>query len=177
MNPDGNSSVFQFAFEVEKGTIGWSGLAQEDCLAGEFDAGQLLEVRIDSPRRATFGRTFPVRIRYKNIGNIDIPLSNKIFKTKNNDLVNFDRCLISRCICTSYQDPSTLKWYSICRTECGSSCSTVVNTKFVSVRLDEQNGPKNLLRAGATGEKTIFVRPTHSGYSNSGESIMKFILE
>ena len=141
-NPDFQSSKFQNGFEVQTGSIGWEGFAQPGCLSGNFDPGQLLELELQLPENVRVNRVFPVILRYHNIGNIDIPLPTRVLT-----------CELQ------------LGYIGI------TPQSAVEDSlQYLTLELREDGGPDNILRAGASGEITVYaiskkeltnVVPTH----------------
>ncbi|MCB0521113.1 MAG: hypothetical protein H6577_18950 [Lewinellaceae bacterium] len=138
-NPDFQTASFS-GFEVTEGSIGWEGFAQPGCLAGNFDPGQLLEIKLETPEFARANRPFEITIRFWNKGNIDIPIP---IRTIRCELPEGYLGLPDECHvfvngiqgCDIYNPNVSFPTY-----------------KELVVKLQENNGPTDILRAGAKGE-------------------------
>ena len=186
-NPDMQQSVYDDGLRVVPGSFGWEGAVQADCLASDFDPGQLLDIRLNHQPSARRGRPFRVEIWFKNLGNIDIPVITKRLRTEEDDGLTLDRCELPYFIrsrkpdseCTTSNPAPCYSSHHWCGYRYGigggnhQEFGYPTLEKEILLDFKEENGPSNILRAGASGRITVWMLP--KSYL-AGDNI-KFILE
>jgi hypothetical protein len=127
-NPDFVETVVYEGFDIVDGSIGWGGFASSSCAASNFEIGQLLQIDIVRPTAARPNRVVPMTVKYKNTGNIDIPLPARV-------LVSLSGAPIS------LTEPGLAE-----------------GKQELFLELKEAGGPPNVLRAGAGGSIKFYTK-------------------
>ena len=177
-NIDGQGFEFISGFKVVPGPFGWKGEANAECLANDFDPGQLLDFRMEHLQQARRNRPFRVEIYFKNNSNIDIPVITKIFRTETNEIVSLTRCDLPYFVrykdedgpCPPGEGPPCYKTRHHCSYLYGSIIP-IYNGREQVIEFKELNGPDNILRAGVGGKIIVWVLPV------TGNPSLKFFLE
>jgi hypothetical protein len=127
-NIDMQEALYENGIKVQNGTFGWEGLVREDCYAEDFTPGDLLDIQFEHFGVARRGRAFKVKIKFQNVGNIDIPVLTKRFITDQHGFVSQERIELP-----------IIRWSYCGNYLCNSVCPPPIPTCYIAYHFSYGN--------------------------------------